>query len=677
MAPNHVTDRRWRDLAARLPDESTTELNRLVDAGLQFIEHSGRPALSLPLAPGRSAIIQPASAGAPAAEAVWAVCGEASATHRTLVDPLPPTGTEGPAAEAAPALSDQYVLIDRPELLAEVVRRLAPHHLVACDTETTGLDPLRDKIRLVQLATPDEVFIVDAFAVGELAPLAPLFAEPSRVFVFQNAKFDVKFLRMAGLDIRSLFDTMLAAQVLDGGLGLTAFGLGDLARTYLQLELDKSQQVSDWSGPLTAEQLSYAARDARVLLALREAMVPQLVRDRLVEAAKLEFDCVLATAEMELAGMGIDQGAWRALGESLHKQRTEAEAALIAELAPALQKDLLGRPLINLDSNPQLLEALQRLGVPIEATDRLVIKPLAGEYTVLQRLLDYRHVAKAITAFSDTLLKHVHPVTGRLHADYRQIGAATGRFSCNRPNLQQIPRTAEYRRCFVPAAGRKLIIADYSQIELRIVAQMAQDERMIEAYRSGEDLHRLTASIVSERPIEQVGKAERQAAKAINFGLIYAMGAKGLATYAQNTYGVDLSEEEAERFRTRFFAAYAGVARWHERGRREQLQETRTLAGRVRRFANPSLTAAYNAPVQGTSADITKRALAALYGAFAGTATRLVGTVHDEILVETPEADAQRVCEQVTAQMVAAGEAYLRDVPVEVEAHVAASWAEK
>jgi DNA polymerase-1 len=240
-----------------------------------------------------------------------------------------------------------------------------------------------------------------------------------------------------------------------------------------------------------------------------------------------------------------------------------------------------------------------------------------------------------------------------------------------------MPRTAAFRRCFIAPPGSRLVIADYSQIELRVMAELSGDPRMLAAYQAGEDLHTLTAALLLDKAIAQVTSAERQAAKAVNFGLIYAMGAEGLHAYAQHSYGVTLTLEEARSFRERFFEAYTGVAEWQQQIRETMpLTESRTVSGRRRQWSEPpGIAALYNTPVQGGAADIIKRALGLLPEALQGTGAVLVGTVHDEILVEAPEARAPEVASILKTTMEQAGQTYLSRVPVVADVRIASSWA--
>jgi DNA polymerase I len=579
-----------------------------------------------------------------------------------------------------------FEFVEDGQQLAEVLKPFQTCQVIAVDTETTGLDPLKDRIRLVQIATANQpVIIIDLFKVAKetLTPLCDLL-QGTPIKVLQNAKFDLKFLQQAGLPIAGkLFDTMIAAQLLDAGVRSHGCNLAELVKVYLGEELSKEQQRSDWSNSsLSSEQLEYAARDAEILLRLREAMKPKLTGARLVETAKLEFDCLGAIAQMELNGMLLDLSRWDSLRQELEQRRDQMASELRRQFQPVLlsaQLDLLGNEVsLNLDSQPQVLEALQQMGVPVENTSKLSLIPLADEHPPVRALLDYRKAAKSVQAFASSLPKHVHPITGRIHPDYQQMGTATGRMSCRNPNLQQIPRDKIFRSCFIPAPGYRLVVADYSQIELRVAAELSGDRRMIEAYQNDEDLHRLTAALIADKSLDQVEKSERQAAKAVNFGLIYAMGAKGLAEYAYNNYGVQMSLKQAETFRKRYFEAYQGIARWHGAIKRRLPREMRTMGDRLRRWKDePKLTELLNTPVQGTAADITKAALAKLPTTLKGIGARLIGTVHDEILLEAPEDAAEQAAQILQQVMEQAGQRYLRKVPVKAEVGVVSSWAEK
>ena len=247
--------------------------------------------------------------------------------------------------------------------------------------------------------------------------------------------------------------------------------------------------------------------------------------------------------------------------------------------------------------------------------------------------------------------------------------------SCWNPNIQQIPRSARFRACFVAPHGRKLVVADYSQIELRVAAEITRDLRMTAAYRNGDDLHRLTASLVLGKDIDAITGQERQAAKAVNFGLIYAMGAAGLKQYAAQSYGTEMTLEQATEFRNRFFRAYTGIEKWHRALKRELPTESRTLAGRKFTFSeNAGLAILSNTPVQGTAADIAKKALGLLTNRLKGADTSIIGIVHDEILLESSEEKADETAELLKSTMEEAGNSILKYVPCQADVGISQNW---
>lgn len=575
-----------------------------------------------------------------------------------------------------------YQLVSDAQALANALKPLAAVRVLALDTETTGLDPHQNNIRLIQIAAPDQpVVIVDLAAISpaDLAPLHQLITN-SAIKIGHNLKFDWKFLTQAGLKPRvPYFDTQLASQLLTAGL-LGSHSLKAIALQYLGVELDKEAQQSDWSGELSPTQLKYAARDAAILLQLREVMKPKLIETGLVEVAKLEFEAIPAVAEMELNGMLLDLSKWQELALELQQAKTTAAAELGRQLGSSNSQSCLfaDYDTVDPDSPKQVLAALLAMRIPVESTGKNILIPLVDKYPVVKTLLEYRKLAKAVASFTEKLPEHIDSVTGRIHPNYNQYGAATGRFSCSNPNLQQVPRGKDVRSCFIPTPGNTLVIADYSQIELRVAAEISSDRTMITAYQEGQDLHRLTASLITGKPLDEISKAERQAGKPVNFGLIYGCGAKKLGQTAENDYKITKPLEEWETYRKQFFKAYKGIAKWHSQLERDRPMEIRTLSNRRRQWSEcPWVTATSNSIVQGTAADITKKALTLLPDALASTGAKLIGTVHDEILLECPETTASNAARILQEVMVKAGETYLKRVPVEVEVTLAESWADK
>jgi DNA polymerase-1 len=575
-----------------------------------------------------------------------------------------------------------YTVIESGAALERAVAEISNHPVLGVDCETAGGDPFRSRVRLLQIATPEQTFVMDLFRVGALThpQLRRIMTAPEKIKVFHNAKFDLKmFLRHFNLEVRGVGDTMLAGQLLDTGLNVS-HSLAATADRNLGIILDKTLQASDWGHQLSEEQYVYAATDAAVIIPLWDELAPKLQALGMAGVADLEFNCVLPVAAMELAGMPIDADRWRALVAGLERAHDVLSSELRRELAAGIpQLTLFGEPEINLDSPAQITEALGKMGIVVEGTRSWQLQPLAKQHAAIAKLLEYRTVKKALTSYGLALLDHIHPVTGRLHADFRQIGATGGRMSCSDPNLQQIPNTPDYRVCFHVSEGRKLITADYSQIELRILADWSQDAALVKSLMSGEDLHRVTASRMFGVPLDQVSKEDRAAAKQLNYGIIYGLGPQGLAAR------LECSIERADDLIRKYFALYRDASEWLREAADRAVtdRENRTRSGRLIRFefdhTDRSQVAAVarvgkNAPIQGSSADIIKRALTRLYDPLKPFDAKVINCVHDEIVVEVDEANAQACAAVVEREMIEAAREFIRSVPVSVEIAVGDAW---
>jgi DNA polymerase I-like protein with 3'-5' exonuclease and polymerase domains len=591
-------------------------------------------------------------------------------------------------------MTTKYKLIKTADELRQAMDSLSNQPAIGLDTETTNLDPFTSRLRLIQLAAADGVAIIDldAFTNGDpakneaLAPLSRLLEAPRPIKIAHNAKFDAKFIKHnLGADIGGLFDTLLASQIISAGDIEERHGLDTVAARYLNESVDKTERLSNWNFELSEAQLEYAARDAAILLPLRERLIERLKSDSLVKCAQLEFECVMTVADIELAGFFMFKDRWLEQLSIVEKRRAELAEQLQAVLAEeSSQGSLFGghdRDDINLDSHQQLTQALNRLGIPVpESTRNWKLQPLAAQYPVIETLLEYRTVQKALTSYGQNMIELINPVTKRLHADFRQIGAPTGRFSCTNPNIQQVPHAVEYRRCFGGhPAGRKLIIADYSQIELRILAEFSGDRGFIEAFNSGTDLHRVTAAQVFNVSLDQVSKDQRDFAKRLNFGVVYGIGAQRFALMT------GLTVPEAENVLRRYFGTYRQLDNYLREAANSAVRErrARTASGRLVHFRYDendrqqiSMTQrnGKNTPIQGTSADILKRALHLLKAELSGTSARIVNIIHDEIVVESEADEVDDVARKVERVMCAAGEEYLKTVPVKVETEIAEEW---
>jgi DNA polymerase-1 len=601
------------------------------------------------------------------------------------------------------------------------------------DLETTGLDPLSCRARLAQLSLPSgRVYVADLWELEQegLSPLQDLgqLSERSDIKkVGHNLKFDLAFIQASQgqrLHMSDLFDTMLASQVCWAGYfdllkapkatknlwkqSQPEHNLKALAERHLGLSLSKELQASNWgAGELSPEQIAYAARDAGVLLPLQAILQELLQRNNLEHIAELEFRALPSVIELELQGLPLDAPACRQLLKQKEAQAKTLTESLQAEaqkagFQPRRKKGKKYSPLLNPASSQDVLAFLQAQGYKIGSTKEEDLKELSqAGCSFAGDLLQYRRLARQGKFLEDWLLK-LSPIDSRLHPGYYQLASRAGRFSSKAPNAQQIPKRGEdgqaMRKLFKAPPGKKLIKADFSGIELRIMARLSQDKTMIEAFQNGQDLHKLTASRLAGVPLDQVTKAQRQSAKSANFGLIYGVSAPRFKENAKNEYGIEMSLEDAEKVRDAFFSTYPGVASFHlwqktskrypknhffhnaERGfYSSPLVCSSTLAGRKRVWGwkdGRTLardTELYNSPSQGTGADLLKAVMAEVYSSLPPD-VKMIGSVHDELILEAPEALAQDMASLLLEIMRRVGSELLSPVPVDAEVEVLDSW---
>jgi DNA polymerase-1 len=561
-----------------------------------------------------------------------------------------------------------YCLVADPADLQTVLQALDESVLVGLDTETTGLSPRTDRVRLLQLATDRGTYLVDCFAVDP-RPLWDVLAQ--KTLVAHNAQFDLGMLAALGFEPGPVQDTMLLAQLLTAGTP-ERVSLAACSQRWLWRSLNKVEQKADWSQSLSPEQLRYAAADAEVLRPLHDVLAAEIHKARLGRAAEIETRCLPAVVWLAQAGIPFDAPAWEALAAAAaaEAERLGPEVDAAAPSPPPGRKAFFGDGW-NWDSPAQVKEAFALLGVRLESTDDEVLAavehPLAG--LVLRR----RDARRRASTYGRDWLQFRGP-DGRVYAGWKQIGCKTGRMSSSRPNMQNVPGRAEYRGCFRAPDGRVLIKADFSQIELRVAAKVASETRMIEAYRRGDDLHVLTARQLTGRA--EVTKAERKLAKPVNFGLIYGLGAASLRRKAKAEYGVELTAAQAEAYRQAFFRAWPGIPAWHRRLARAGGTETRTLTGRrcvvARDFWHGGRA---NYVVQGSAGDGFKLALALLWERRHQCPRAFpVLAVHDEIVVEADAGQADTAVAWLRQAMLDGMAPLLDPVPVEVEVQVAHTW---
>lgn len=561
--------------------------------------------------------------------------------------------------------------------------------VLSIDAETTGFDPLLCKPRLLQLATgPERGFIFDCNHIkpGQLDWLKSKIADERTVKLFQNGKFDMKFL-MHHFDWQhfpSVYDTYLASILIACGDSSVRHGLGVLAENFAGIELDKAQGASDWSSPeLSREQLEYSMRDACVLFPIREKQNQFLNRLDLQRVALLEFDCIEAVAALELKGIYLNREHWQERLDTQASRKKELEAATTEHFRDVMPVSLFGEIDIDLDSPLKLAPALRKLGVPLTGgTMEDELTPFADKFPVIRDLLDYREMATALKMFGPDYLGFINPADGRIHADFKQIGTPTGRFTCSKPNLQQVPKEDQYRESFQAQEKRRsLIIADYSMIELRIMADFSQDPKMCEAFRDGTDLHQYTGSHAFGLPLEAAAKGteQRQLGKMLNFGTAYGAAARRFSAIS------GLPEKESGAALGAFWSLYSVLDAYFKEAERRAVEEneTHSFSGRTWRLDyDPTDRASIaaverlgrNFPIQATCSDIMKRAMYLMRNEFRECDAGLVNVVHDESVSEVDDNILDETEQIVSDCMLRAAEEVLTRVPAKVDINVSKVW---
>jgi DNA polymerase-1 len=623
-----------------------------------------------------------------------------------LKEPAPARAAPSePAQQQAPERPETVVrayhtLLDEPQL-AEWLKLIDAAALTAFDTETTGLDPLTAQLvgmsfcaepgRAAYLplahdyaGAPRQLGVERALAL-----LRPWLEDAAKPKLGQNLKYDQHVLANHGVRLRGVVhDTLLESYVLESHL---RHDMGTLAERHLQLETISYDDVTGKGAQrIGFEQVSverateYSAEDADVTLRLHRCLYPKVRSEPGLEYIyrQIELPVREVLFRMERSGVLIDAALLEAQSRELGQKMMELEHQAYREA---------GQP-FNLNSPKQIGEIFfQRLQLPVlkktpsgaPSTDEEVLERLAADYPLPKTLLDYRALTKLKSTYTDKLPRMVNPATGRVHTNYAQATAVTGRLASTDPNLQNIPvRTPEGRRireAFIAPAGCVIVSADYSQIELRIMAHISRDENLLRAFAAGEDVHRATAAEIFNRGLHEVTPEERRYAKVINFGLIYGMSAFGVAQ------ALGLERATAQAYIDSYFTRYPGVARYMQQtreqarergyvetvfGRRLWLAEIRASNAGRRQGAE---RAAINAPMQGTAADLIKLSMIAVQDWLdrENLSAKLIMQVHDELVLEVPQAESARVREELPRLMT--GVAQLA-VPLVVDIGVGANW---
>ena len=593
-----------------------------------------------------------------------------------------------------------YETVRSREALCAWIERLETAPIAAVDTETTGLDPMRSRIVGISFAIepyagayvplrhsgPDAQGQLDFDTA--IALLRPWLENPAAAKVGQNLKYDAHIFANHGIALAGIVhDTLLQSYVLESHRShdMDSLAARHLGRTTIKYEEVAGRGASQIGFDQVAIDIAaeYSAEDSEVTLQLHQTLWPRIAADaKLKRIYDIELPVSKVLMKMERNGVLIDAAL-------LEKQGTELGSAMIDLERKAFE--LAGQP-FNLGSPKQIGEIFfERMRLPVikktpsgaPSTDEEVLQKLAEDYPLPKVLLEYRSLSKLKSTYTDKLPRMVNQTTGRVHTNYAQAVAVTGRLASNDPNLQNIPiRTAEGRRireAFIAAPGCVLMSADYSQIELRIMAHISKDPALLAAFAAGEDVHRATAAEIFGTPRPEVSSEQRRYAKVINFGLIYGMSAFGLAA------NLGIERDAAKNYIDRYFDRFAGVKRYMDEtriaakaqgyvetvfGRRLWLPEINSPNGPRRQGAE---RAAINAPMQGTAADLIKLSMIAVQQRIEDDAlgSRLIMQVHDELVIEVPLAEVEAMRALVPALMAAVASL---DVPLLAEVGVGPNW---
>ena len=621
----------------------------------------------------------------------------------TIITRVPePDGSEtsaatGNALAAAPTEAVDYTVVQTKEQLEQMLATLYEAGQFSFDTETTGLDAVQAGLVGLSFSTAPTVawYVPVGHQEGEqlpmeevLAAVRPLFESPDISKCAHNSNYDMTILASHGIDCQGVdFDTMVAAHLLSRG----QLGLKNLALDVLGQEMTPiNKLIGTGKKQITFDQVDietaapYAAADADMTARLRLAFEEPVMREGLSSLmTDMEMPLVPVLVTMQRHGIMLDSAGLREMSEDLREQMFQTEEELYKSIGHT----------VNINSPQQLSDLLfNEIGLPKTkrtktgySTDANSLEGLKGLHPVVDQILEYRQVSKLKSTYVDALPEMVNPDTGRVHTSYNQTGSATGRMSSSDPNLQNIPIRTEMgrqvRKAFMAegAPDWLLFSADYSQIELRVLAHMSQDPGLLEAFRRGEDIHSSTASLMFDVPLNDVVADQRRIAKVLNFGVIYGLSAHGIS---QQT---GFSREEGASFIEAYFAKYPGISDYLEqvkvKARAEQYVET--LLGRRRYLPDinsPNFNVrggaermAINMPIQGTAADIMKLAMIRVQKRLddEGMKTKMLLQVHDELVLETPKEEMDALKDLVFDEMPAAMDL---DVTLKVDTKWGLTW---
>lgn len=520
------------------------------------------------------------------------------------------------------------------------------------DLETDSLNPRSGVIKLVVSAMENEEVSYKKFIDDEFRSLLK---NRNILKVFHNAKFDVEYLVNNGCEVNNYHCTLIMAQV----LGEEKLSLKELTKKYLGVDMDKSMQHSDnCKEEITQKHIDYAVKDVENTRDLFYKLQDLLIGKNLWMTYERERRALPAIIMLENNGIKMEFDKWNL--------RLDEDRELIQELESII-RNLLNNSQLNLNSPKQLVEAIAEYGIKLHSTSDDELAKYSDEHEVIKLLRKYRKLQTNIKTYGEKLKSFIDD-DRRIRADWRLIGAKSGRMSCNNPPLQAMPGNS--REFFVAEEGYKLVCSDYSQIELRVLASISKDETLINYFNNEVDLHRGTASLVFKKALDEITNEERQVAKSLNFGIIYGITAYGIQKNLRKS-GLDVTLDEAEEYRIKFLDVYPRVRAVQDALLRADY--IKTIGGRRWQDGSLSMTQRLNLPIQGSAAEGLKEALALLVNSIKET-WKLVAIVHDEILLEVPTDDAEEAKEVLENCMIEGMKKIIKDIPVIVETSISNNW---
>jgi DNA polymerase-1 len=590
---------------------------------------------------------------------------------------------------------------------------------IELDTETTGLDPHTKELLCMQLGTPDRQYVIDTTCIP-ISKFKPLLEDKSKLFLLQNAKFDLKFLFKHGIEVSNVYDTMLAECLLTAGHEDRSVGLKTLAKKYLDVDLDKTVRGSIHKEGLSDRVIIYAADDVRYLTPIKKAQMEQIKELQLENVLNLENEVVKTFARMEYVGVLINQDKWLEVAIEAEKNVEDLilkldavvdEEPMLKKFKPShIQGNLFGieerHHTVNWSSPKQKLEIIKALDINIEDVSDRTLQKNKRKHSIIGLFIEYSKQAKLASSFGRDFLKFVNPSTKKIHPNYWQI-LSTGRISVSEPNVNQIPARGELggkiRSAFIPSPGKVIVGGDYSGMELRIIAALSKDPLWVNAFKTGQDLHSVLCAATFGIPItdvkkpfpEKPEKSYRDVQKTINFGLAYGMSKFKLA----DTMGIPVGK--ADEIIKKFFSVVPKVKEFLDMlgnlGKARGYIRTSPPYRRIRRFKKLEEYVEYtgsnygfydfaylgsveraskNMPIQGTNGDVIKLALCRVSDVIKAEKwpVNILLSVYDEIQTECDYGSAKKWKNRLDQIMIEAAEEVIKDIPIVVDCSISTHW---